>query len=152
LSDNRYIPLKLNPEGTPMAETATAPSTPALPTGTGTVSSAAPGAAPMAPTGAGFEQFIPLIAIFAIFYFLIIRPQQKRMKEHQGMMNALKKGDRIVTGGGIIGTVVHAPEGASEITVDLTDSVRVSVLRATIASVIRPETANDDASSQKKSA
>lgn len=96
-----------------------------------------------------FTQFIPLVAIFAIFYFLIIRPQQARMKEHQNMMSALKKGDRVVTGGGIIGTVVHAPEGAAEITVDLNDTTRVSVLRATIANVVKPDAANDDATKAK---
>ena len=102
------------------------------------------------PTGPDvFMQFVPLIAIFAVFYFLIIRPQQKRMKEHQNMMNALKKGDRVVTGGGIIGTVVHAPDGASEITVDLNDATRVSVLRATISHVMRTDAANDDSAAKK---
>ena len=95
-------------------------------------------------------QFIPLLAIFAIFYFLIIRPQQKRMKEHHALINALKKGDRIVTGGGIIGTVVNAPEGASEITVDLNDSTRVTVLRATV-SHLATDAANENGA-QKKSA
>lgn len=97
-----------------------------------------------------FMQFIPLLAIFAIFYFLIIRPQQKRMKEHQTLVNALKKGDRIVTGGGIIGTVVSAPEGETEITVDLNDSTRVSVLRTTVSHMVTPP-ANENGA-QKKSA
>lgn len=132
-----------------MAETT---SVPPLPTTTAiTATPAAPDANTMAAAGApDFMQFIPLLAIFAIFYFLIIRPQQKRMKEHQSFVTALKKGDRVVTGGGIIGTVVSAPEGATEITVDLNDSTRVTVLRSTVSHMVT-NTANDDAV-QKKSA
>jgi len=94
-------------------------------------------------------QFVPLIAIVAVFYFLIIRPQNQRIKEHKNAMNALKKGDRIVTGGGIIGTVVNAPEGASEVTVDLASGTNVSVLRSTISHVIKAEAANDDGAAKK---
>jgi len=122
-----------------------------------TNSTAMPDTPAGAPTTAGASpdmmQFLPLIAIFAVFYFLIIRPQQARMKEHKNAMNALKQGDRIVTGGGIIGTIVHAPEGASEVTVDVADGVRVAVLRSTISHVIKPEVAaNDDSTAKKKSA
>lgn len=129
-----------------MAETAMTPPTTAT-----TSMPAAPDAANPAMAGSpDFMQFIPLLAIFAIFYFLIIRPQQKRMKEHQTFITALKKGDRVVTGGGIIGTVVSAPDGATEITVDLNDSTRVTVLRSTVSHMVT-NTANDDAV-QKKSA
>jgi len=132
-----------------MAEpTATPPSPPTTAvTETPAMAPAAPGAMP---SNMDIMQFLPLIAIVAVFYFLIMRPQQQRMKEHKDAMNALKKGDRIVTGGGIIGTIVNAPEGASEITIDLNDATRVSVLRSTISHVVKPEVANDDGA-QKKS-
>jgi preprotein translocase subunit YajC len=80
-------------------------------------------------------QFLPLILIFVVFYFLLIRPQQRKAKDHKTMLDALRRGDRIVTGGGIIGTVarVDSPE---EITVDIADGVRVRVLRGTITSVL----------------
>ena len=80
-------------------------------------------------------QFLPLILIFVVFYFLLIRPQQRKAKDHKTMLDALRRGDRIVTGGGIIGTVarVDSPE---EITVDIADGVRVRVLRSTITSVL----------------
>ena len=80
-------------------------------------------------------QFLPLILIFVVFYFLLIRPQQRKTKDHKTMLDALRRGDRIVTGGGIIGTVarVDSPE---EITVDIADGVRVRVLRSTITSVL----------------
>ena len=80
-------------------------------------------------------QFLPLILIFVVFYFLLIRPQQRKAKDHKTMLDALRRGDRIVTGGGIIGTVarVDSPE---EITVDIADGVRVRVLRSTITSIL----------------
>ena len=80
-------------------------------------------------------QFLPLVLIFVVFYFLLIRPQQKKQKEHRAMLEALRRGDRIVTGGGFFGTVskVVSPE---EVEVDLAPNVRVRVLRSTIASVV----------------
>ena len=80
-------------------------------------------------------QFLPLILIFVVFYFLLIRPQQKKQKEHRAMIEALRRGDRIVTGGGILGTVnrVVSPE---EIEVDIASNVRVRVLRSTITTVL----------------
>ncbi len=125
---------------------------PTPPTDTvGTITHTTAGAAAPATAGASpdLTSMLPLVAIFAVFYFLIIRPQQKQMKEHKDAMNALKKGDRVVTGGGIIGTVVHAPEGNAEITVDLNDTTRVTVLRATITTVLKAETANDDSAKKK---
>jgi preprotein translocase subunit YajC len=129
-----------------MADTTNAPAPPTDTAGTITHVTTPSGAPLPATAGSSpdFMQFLPLIAIFAVFYFLIIRPQQQQMKAHRDAMSALKKGDRVVTGGGIIGTVVHAPEGATEITVDLNDTTRVTVLRTTITSVVKPETANDD--------
>jgi preprotein translocase subunit YajC len=80
-------------------------------------------------------QFLPLVLIFVVFYFLLIRPQQRKAKDHKAMLDALRRGDRVVTGGGIIGTVarVDSPE---EVTVDIADGVRVRVLRSTITSVL----------------
>src|SRR6478609_3447279 len=80
-------------------------------------------------------QFLPLVLIFIVFYFLLIRPQQKKQKEHRAMLDALRRGDRIVTGGGFFGTVskVVSPE---EVEVDLAPNVRVRVLRSTITSVL----------------
>lgn len=79
-------------------------------------------------------QFLPLILIFVVFYFLLIRPQQKRMKEHRDMLAAIRRGDRIVTGGGIVGTVVKVgPE--DELTVEIAEGVRVKVLRSTVSGV-----------------
>jgi preprotein translocase subunit YajC len=80
-------------------------------------------------------QFLPLVLIFVVFYFLLIRPQQKKQKDHRTMLDALRRGDRIVTGGGILGSVskVVSPE---EVEVDIASGVRVRVLRSTITSVL----------------
>ena len=80
-------------------------------------------------------QFLPLILIFVVFYFLLIRPQQKKQKEHRAMLDAVRRGDRVVTGGGILGTVskVVSPE---EVEVDLAPNVRVRVLRSTLSTVL----------------
>lgn len=80
-------------------------------------------------------QFIPLILIFAIMYFLLIRPQQKKMKEHQAMVSALRRGDQVVTQGGLIGKVTKVKED-NEIEVELAEGVKVRVVQNTIAQVI----------------
>ncbi|AWK85137.1 preprotein translocase subunit YajC [Azospirillum thermophilum] len=90
-----------------------------------------------APAGGGdmIVQFLPLILIFVVFYFLLIRPQQKKMKEHKAMLEAIRRGDRVVTGGGIIGTVIKVgPE--DEVTVEIAENVRVRCLRSTINLVL----------------
>jgi preprotein translocase subunit YajC len=98
-------------------------------------------------------QFLPLVLIFVVFYFLLIRPQQKKAKDHRTMLDALRRGDRVVTGGGIIGTVarVDSPE---EVTVDIAEGVRVRVLRSTITSVVaKPDpAAAREAAKQKEEA
>ncbi|MGN7869657.1 preprotein translocase subunit YajC [Paracoccus sp. 22332] len=91
---------------------------------------AAGGAAP----GAALMQFIPLILIFAIMYFLMIRPQQKRVKQHRDMVAALKKGDHIITQGGIIGKVVSARD--DELEVEIATGVKVRIVRATVSQVV----------------
>jgi preprotein translocase subunit YajC len=97
----------------------------------------------------GATQFAPLVLIFAVFYFLLIRPQQQKQKEMRGMLASLKHGDKVVTGGGILGTVQRVPmvqdkEGkqvpSSEIEVEIASNLRVTVLRETITSVIKPGT------------
>lgn len=80
---------------------------------------------------AGF--LVQLILVFIIFYFLLIRPQQKKMKEHENMLNAIKPKDKIVTGGGIYGTVVRA-EG-DVLTVEIAQGVEVKISRATVREV-----------------
>ena len=80
-------------------------------------------------------QFFPLVLIFVVFYFLLIRPQQRKAKDHKAMLDALRRGDRVVTGGGIIGTVARV-DNPEEVTVDISDGVRVRVLRSTISSVL----------------
>jgi preprotein translocase subunit YajC len=80
-------------------------------------------------------QFLPLVLIFVVFYFLLIRPQQKRAKDHKTMLEALRRGDRVVTGGGIIGTVAKVVND-EEVAVDIAENVRVRVLRSTISSVL----------------
>ncbi len=94
--------------------------------------------------GAGaFASFIPLILIFAIMWFLLIRPQQKKLKEHRAMVEALRRGDQVVTQGGVVGKVTKVKEDG-EAEVEIADGVRVRVLKHTIASVInKTEPAND---------
>ena len=84
--------------------------------------------------GFGLSQILLLVAIFAVFYFLLIRPQQKRAKEHQAMIKAVRRGDVVVTGGGLIGKVVRIESG-EEIMVELADGVRVRVVSSTLADV-----------------
>lgn len=80
-------------------------------------------------------QFLPLVLIFVVFYFLLIRPQQRKAKDHRATLDALRRGDRVVTGGGIIGTVVRA-DGADEVSIDIAEGVRVRVVRTTITNVL----------------
>ncbi|MBO6867732.1 MAG: preprotein translocase subunit YajC [Pseudomonadota bacterium] len=85
--------------------------------------------------GNAFAQFVPLILIFAIMYFLLIRPQQKKMKEHQKMVEGLRRGDVVVTQGGLIGKVVKVKE-ANEVEVELAEGVKVRVVQSTISQVM----------------
>ncbi len=91
-------------------------------------------AAPAATTGGGLISFIPLIAIFVIFYFLLIRPQSKRAKDHRAMVAALAKGDEVVTNGGILGRIVEL--GDTVVTVEIADGISVKVQRQAIASLM----------------
>ena len=82
-----------------------------------------------------FGQFIPLILIFAIMYFLLIRPQQKRLKDHKAMVESLRRGDQVVTQGGLIGKVAKVKDG-DEVEVELNEGVKVRVVKSTIAQVL----------------
>ncbi len=85
-----------------------------------------------------------MIAMFAIFYFLLIRPQQKKMKQHKAMLAAVRRGDKIVTGGGIVGTVTKVIDD-NEVVVEIAEDVKVRVHRGLISSVIsKTEPVNDD--------
>jgi preprotein translocase subunit YajC len=82
-----------------------------------------------------FGQFIPLILIFAIMYFLLIRPQQTKLKQHQVMVAALRRGDQVVTQGGMIGKVSKVKDD-TEVEVEIADGVKVRIVRSTIAQVL----------------
>ncbi|MDB3858296.1 preprotein translocase subunit YajC [Pelagibacteraceae bacterium] len=86
----------------------------------------------------GITQFIPLILIFVIFYFFLIRPQQKRVKDHKSMVESLKRGDEIITSGGIIGVIDKTMED-DRIIVDIGEGVKVQVIRSTITSLLKKE-------------
>ena len=81
-------------------------------------------------SGQGIAQFIPLILIFVIFYFFLIRPQQKKVKEHKAMVEGLKKGDKIVTSGGITGVISRVIDN-DKLEVEIADNVTVEVIRGT---------------------
>ena len=86
----------------------------------------------------GIAQFIPLILIFVIFYFFLIRPQQKRVKDHKTMVESLKRGDEVITSGGIIGTVDRVMED-DRIEVIIGEGTKVQIIRSTITSLLKKE-------------
>jgi len=90
----------------------------------------------------GATQFLPIALIVVVFYFLLIRPQTQRAKETKAMLAAIKRGDRVITGGGIVGVVQRVKEG-NEVEVEIAPNVRVTVLRETITTVANPAPAND---------
>ena len=89
-------------------------------------------------SGQGFAQFIPLILIFIIFYFFLIRPQQKRVKDHKTMVDSLKRGDEVITSGGIIGIVDRVMED-DRIEVIIEENTKVQIIRSTITSLLKKE-------------
>ena len=91
-------------------------------------------------SGSGFAQFIPLILIFVIFYFFLISPQQKKIKEHKAMVASLKRGDEVITSGGMVGTIEKVNED-DKIDLQISDNVTVKVVRSTIQSLLnKPNT------------
>ena len=91
-------------------------------------------------SGSGFAQFIPLILIFVIFYFFLIRPQQKKVKEHKLMVAALKRGDEVVTSGGIVGKIERVL-GDDKVDILISENVTIQVVQSTIQSLLnKPDT------------
>jgi preprotein translocase subunit YajC len=92
-----------------------------------------------APGGGGMGEIvnllIPMLMVFVIFYFFMIRPQQQRMKQHRAAVDAIRRGDTVVTSGGIVGKVTKVAEGAAEIEVEIADNTRVRVIKNTVAEV-----------------
>ena len=86
-------------------------------------------------SGSGFAQFVPLILIFVIFYFFLIRPQQKKVKEHKLMVAALKRGDEIITSGGIVGKIERVL-GEDKVDILISENVTVQVVQSTIQSLL----------------
>jgi preprotein translocase subunit YajC len=97
---------------------------------------------PGAPANSGFsldslQQFLPLVLIFVVFYFLMIRPQQKKMKTHREMVRALRRGDRVLLQSGIYGRIATAPaESESDLTVEIADKVLIKVTRTAVSEVL----------------
>tara|TARA_B100001540_G_scaffold292896_1_gene291572 strand:+ start:266 stop:553 length:288 start_codon:yes stop_codon:yes gene_type:complete len=81
-------------------------------------------------SGSGIGQFIPLILIFVIFYFFLIRPQQKKVKEHKQMVENLKRGDKVITSGGIVGSIERVIDN-EKVEVKISDEVKVEVIKST---------------------
>mgnify|MGYP001305720345 CR=1 FL=1 len=88
--------------------------------------------------GSGIAQFIPLLLIFVIFYFFLIRPQQKRVKDHKLMVEQLKRGDEIITSGGIIAIVEKVLED-DRIEINISDDVKVKIIKNTVTSLLKKE-------------
>jgi preprotein translocase subunit YajC len=92
---------------------------------------------------AGLAQFAPLVLIFGVFYFILIRPQQQKQKALKASLSAIKRGDRVLTSGGILAVVQKIKDGSDEVEVEIAPNVRVLVMRSTISAVIKPTVAND---------
>ena len=108
-------------------------------------------AAPSSPMGdLGF--FVPLILVFIVMWFFMIRPQQKRQKEHQAMIRAAKKGDRIVTSGGILGVITKSNDVDNDVEVEIAKEVKIRVLRTAISDIVNrnPEAAKPAAKEAAK--
>jgi preprotein translocase subunit YajC len=88
-------------------------------------------------------QFAPLVLIFVVFYFLLIRPSQTQQKKLKARLSQIKRGDKVLTAGGIVGLVKKAADGSAEVDVEIAPNVTVSVVRSTITQVLTPEPAND---------
>jgi preprotein translocase subunit YajC len=97
----------------------------------------------------GLEMFVPLILIFVVFYFLLIRPQQRKMKAHRALVAGVRRGDRVVTQGGILGTVTKVL-GDTEVLVEIAEGVRVRVMKHTLTDVLsRTEARGAEAAAPK---
>lgn len=107
---------------------------------------------PTRQTAEGITSLIPLVIIFFIFYFLLIRPQQKKLKEHEGMVTALKRNDKVVTAGGIVGTISKVNADNETIEVKISSDVEVTVMKNTVASIVtKSNSSADDDQKEEKS-
>jgi len=106
------------------------------------------GGAPGGSDGSGFTALVPLILMFAIFYFLLIRPQQKKAKQHQEMINALKKGDKVITSGGIHGRIASVDD--TTITLEIADKVKIKLSRGNVATIFQAPAPQSDKSDKKE--
>ncbi|UTW54226.1 preprotein translocase subunit YajC [Kordiimonas sp. SCSIO 12610] len=92
-------------------------------------------AAGAAPAGGGLIDFLPIVLIVVVFWFLIIRPQSKKMKEHREMVNNVRRGDTVVTNGGLVGKVAKVKEDSNELEIDIAEGVRVKVIKSMLSDV-----------------
>ena len=99
---------------------------------------------------AGLTNFIPLILIFLVFYFLLIRPQQKKMKEHQNVLNTLKNGDKVHTNSGIFGIVKAIDTKENTVDLEIASNVVIKILKPSISDVIRDKTLVHKSHKKKK--
>jgi preprotein translocase subunit YajC len=111
---------------------------------------AAPAAAPT--TADGFMSLAPLFLIVFVFYFLVIRPQSKKMKQHQQMLESLRRGDKVTTAGGIIGTVVRVHDDNQTVELEIAENVKVKVVKATISDIYNRNVVAVDGNAEKKAA
>lgn len=103
-----------------------------------------------APSTGGFTSFVPLILIFLVFYFLLIRPQQKKIKEHQTTLGALKKGDKISTSSGIYGVINSIDEKENLVHLEIADDVIIKINKQAVAEVVQPKEKTKEAKATKK--
>jgi preprotein translocase subunit YajC len=105
-----------------------------------------------APAGFDFISLMPLVLIFVVFYFLLIRPQQKKMKAHREMIGAVKRGDKVLTAGGIIGTVVKVEDSDDVLLVEIAKDIRVRIARSTISDLLnKPQAGKASADARAES-
>ncbi|HEX9647885.1 MAG TPA: preprotein translocase subunit YajC [Alphaproteobacteria bacterium] len=102
-------------------------------------------------SGSGLIQLLPLVLIFVVFYFLLIRPQQKKLKDHRRMVGELRRGDKVITAGGLHATVAKVEDDSDVLVLEIAPNVRVRAQRSTIAELAgrrEPRGANDDAKAE----
>ena len=105
----------------------------------------------MLPISSNLSNFMPLILVTGVFYFLVIRPQQKKNKEHQKQMKAMSRGDEVVTTGGIIGTIVNIPTEGDQLTIEIAKDVKVKISKHYIAEFIaKKDPINEEKKDKKK--
>ena len=109
---------------------------PPVPSATVATATGVPATGAATPEPSPFASVIPLILIFVVFYFLLIRPQQRKIKEHESMVTSVKRGDKVVTGGGVIGTVQKVDADNLHLEVEIAPNVVVKLLKQTVVSVI----------------